>query len=338
MGAASAVLGGAGVIGSIAASDQARQAARSQRRAAEQAMNIVGAVELPDIEKQKLVLEQLAATGEYTPEMLQALSLDPSAMEQISIDPRLKSAQMEALGQLGELSKGGLSASDAAAFELARRQTESAAQARDQQLMQNLQQRGINGGGAKIAMRRASGAEASDRQNMANLEILKAAQQRALEALSQSGNLAGSIRGQEYGEQSDLARSRDIINQFNTENQQRTQQANVGLRNQAQASNLQERQRIADANVATRNMQQQQNKGLLQRDYENRMAKAQGMAGLQSNIGAAQAGEHQALGQLYSNLAGSAIGAAGKMYSPSGKNISKLNISDNTDDYFKPIS
>jgi hypothetical protein len=262
-------------------------------------------------------------------------------MEQISIDPRLKSAQMEALGQLGELSKGGLSASDAAAFELARRETESAAQARDQQLMQNLQQRGISGGGAEIAMRRASGAEASDRQNIANLEILKSAQQRALEALGQSGSLAGSIRGQEYGEQSDLARSRDIINQFNTENQQRTQQSNVGLRNQSQSSNLQERQRIADTNVATRNMQQQQQKGLLQQDYENRMAKAKGMAGLQSDVGAAQAAGYNAMGQLYSNLGGSAIGAAGAMYSPSkttgGKELPRI-ISDNISKYSNTTS
>lgn len=274
----------------------------------EQALAELNAVQLPDIEKQKLVLEQLSSTGEYTPEMLQSLSLDPSAMEQISIDPRLKGAQMSALDQLGELSKGGLSPSDAAAFELARRETESAAQARDQQLMQNLQQRGISGGGAEIAMRRASGAEASDRQNIANLEILKSAQQRALEALGQSASLAGDIRGQEYGEQSALAKSRDLINQFNTENQQRTAQSNVGLRNQAQAQNLSERQRIADANVGTRNTQQEQQKGLIQQDYLNRMSRATGRGEYLQAIDAERNRARQANNQLISRGVGAGIG------------------------------
>ena len=282
--------------------------ARASTGGMEQALAELNAVQLPDIEKQKLVLEQLASTGEYTPEMLQSLSLDPSAMEQISIDPRLKGAQMSALDQLGELSKGGLSPSDAAAFELARRETESAAQARDQQLMQNLQQRGISGGGAEIAMRRASGSEASDRQNMANLEILKSAQQRALEALGQSASLAGNIRGQEYGEQSALAKSRDLINQFNTENQQRTSQSNVGLRNQAQAQNLSERQRIADANVGTRNTQQQQQKSLIQQDYLNRMARATGRGEYLQAIDKERARASDANSQLITRGVSSGIG------------------------------
>lgn len=297
--------------------------ARASTGGMEQALAGLDAVQLPDIEKQKLVLEQLASTGEYTPEMLQSLNLGPSAMEQISIDPRLKGAQMSALDQLGELSKGGLSPSDAAAFELARRETESAAQARDQQLMQNLQQRGISGGGAEIAMRRASGSEASDRQNTANLEILKSAQQRALEALGQSANLAGNIRGQEYGEQSALAKSRDLINQFNVENQQRTSQSNVGLRNQAQAQNLNERQRIADANVATRNAQQQQQKSLLQQDYLNRMAKATGRGEYLKAIDAEKNRASEANAQLISRGVGAGIGfvAGGPAGAKAGSDI-----------------
>ena len=51
-----------------------------------------------------IVLEELKSAGMYTPEMDEALKLDDSKMNDISTDPRLKQAQMNALMKLQEIS------------------------------------------------------------------------------------------------------------------------------------------------------------------------------------------------------------------------------------------
>lgn len=78
------------------------------------------------------------------------------------------------------------------------------------------------------------------------------ADERYRAVLESLGTMAGDVRGQEFEEQADVARAKDIINKFNV--QQRTAQdvANVEAMNTAQQLNLAEQQRVADANVLNR--------------------------------------------------------------------------------------
>ena len=268
-------------------------------------------IDVPTIDEQQIALEELASVGELTPEMLQALELGPSEMEMISTDPRLQASQMAALETLGGLAEGGLSEADLAALEEARRSVEGAQTAREQAILQDMQQRGIGGAGAELAMKMASAQGAADRQNQASLDATQAAQMRALQALSAQADLAGSVRGQDFSEQAQIAAAQDAIRQFNMQNQQRVQDQNVGMRNQAQQLNLAERQRLADSNVNQRNQQQMYNQGLAQQQFQNEIQKAGGVAAQNQAMANYIQGKKDRESAFTGQLIGAAVGAAG---------------------------
>lgn len=291
------------IIGAIAADragKRAQDTAEAQLRAGREAL---AKVKLPELEKQRIALEELALTGEYDPILEQLIELGPSAMEEIEIDPRLRAAQMRALEQLGEVSESGLTEADMAAIEEARRGAEASSQARQEQILQDMQQRGQGGSGAELAARLAAGQAATDRQGQASLQIAQEANKRALEALLQRGELGSRIRAQEFGEASDVARARDLINRFNVQSAQGLQQRNVGTQNLAQQLNLSERQRIADQNIALRNQQQMYNKELLRQRYLDELNRQKAMYGMAQDqarntmsAGAREAGLYSQIG------------------------------------------
>ena len=268
-------------------------------------------IDVPTIDEQQIALEELASVGELTPEMLQALELGPSEMEMISTDPRLQASQMAALEKLGGLTEGGLSDADIAALEEARRSVEGAQTAREQAILQDMQQRGIGGAGAELAMKMASSQGAADRQNQASLDMARTAQARILESIMAEADLAGSLRGQDFSEQAQIAAAQDAIRQFNMQNQQRVQDQNVGMRNQAQQLNLAERQRLADSNVNQRNQQQMYNQGLAQQQFQNEIQKAGGVAAQNQAMANYIQGKKDRESAFTGQLIGAAVGAAG---------------------------
>ena len=272
------------IIGGIIGDDKAKGQSRAAERRLQEALEEFRRIKTPNIEEQKLDLENYQYLADLMPMLEGVETLGPSGYEQISVDPRLKAEQMSALEKLSGLSESGLTPADIAALEQVRRGAASEAEAKQGQILQEMQQRGQGGSGAELIARLKAAQSGADRQSAEGLEIAKMAQQRALEALSQSANLAGSLRGQEYNEQSDLAKARDIVNRFNTENRQSVQQRNVGTQNQAQQFNLQNRQNMANQNVGLRNQQQQYNKELLQQQFQNQLQRAQGISGQLGNL------------------------------------------------------
>lgn len=289
-----------GVINSITGQGSAD---RAQQLSGAGAAALQG-VELPDIEKQKLSLDQYQYLGDYAPLLEQLQQAGPSAMGDVAVDPRLKQQQMDALSQLAGLSQTGLSQADLAALEQTRRAAAAESQAKQGQILQEMAQRGQGGSGAELIARLKSAQSGADRQSAEGLQIARDAQARALQALSQGAGLAGSVRGQEFGEQSDIARARDVVNQFNTQNAQNVQQRNVGGQNQAQAANIQARQELSNQNVGLQNQQQQANKGLLQQQFQNAIQKAGGIAqnyGQQAGLAQQQAAN---TGTMWANIIG----------------------------------
>lgn len=268
------------LIGGLIGADQANKNRDAANKAREQALAQFANIELPDIEKQKLLLEEYQLTGQMSPELEAMINLGPSAMEQVSIDPRLRSEQMKALESISGLAQGNITPADLAGFEMARRNSAAEAQAKEGQILQNMQQRGQGGSGAELMARLQANQSGADRLQQAQLEEAKAMQNARMAALSQQANMAGQLRSQDYGEQSNLAKARDLINQFNTQNAQNVQQRNVGSKNQAQLTNLQNQQNIANMNADLRNKQQISNKGLLQQNFGNQMQLAGAKAGL----------------------------------------------------------
>lgn len=220
----------------------------------------------------------LESVGDMSPEQLRAFLQERTAYEDIAVDPRLKAQQMDTLAALQEISKAeGLTAQDKALLARIVREEDIKARGQREAIMQSAQERGIAGSGLELASQFQAQQEAATRQAMRDQEIAALAEQRKMSALLGSGELAGQMRGQEYGEQQNLAQARDMLSRFNIANQQQTEAQNVAARNQAQQYNLANQQRIAEENTKWLAMAPQQR-------FQNQMGLAQAQAGGQYQL------------------------------------------------------
>jgi hypothetical protein len=163
---------------------------------------------------------------------MDAVQMGDTAFDGVSVDPRLKDAQMAALSQLAGIAEGGgMNAADKANLAAIQSQTGQADRGRREAILQNMQQRGFGGSGNELLAQLSSSQAATDRSAQEGLNIAGMAQQRALDAMMQSGNLAGGIRGQDFGEQARIADARDAVSRFNAGVQNNANQFNAGAAN-----------------------------------------------------------------------------------------------------------
>jgi hypothetical protein len=279
--------------------------------ASKDAIRTLQQLQTPDIDDMKIKLEGLIQQGVITPEQAQAALVDGSAFEGITLDPNLKASQLSALAGLQDIGANGLTTGDRGDLLDIQNQENAAARGQREAILQGAQERGVGGSGLELAAQLQNAQDSATRASSRGFDVAKQAQARALEALMQSGQLAGNIRGQDMDEQSKIAAAKDQIAQFNAQNKQQVGLANVNALNNAQAQNLDEKQRVADQNVATRNQQEQYNKNLVQQDFDNRYKKAGGTATAQNNL----ATQQNAARQADMNLAGSLAGAGATAFS-----------------------
>lgn len=273
-----AIAAGTNVAGGLIGQEMSREDNERYKRAMNEALQMLAGVNLPDTEKMRLALESPQVQGILQPYQEQAQQLGPTAQEGITLDPRLRQAQMQALETLSKMGKEGLTAEDRMALNTVRRSVAGEEQSRQKAILQQMAERGVGGSGVELAARLQSSQSSADRAGQESDRLLAMAQRRMLEGVTQAGQLGGQIRGQEYGEQADVARAKDTIQQFNALQRAGVGQRNVSGLNQAQAGNLANAQRVSEAGVSTRNAQQQYNKQLEQQKFENEMRKAQAMA------------------------------------------------------------
>ena len=231
----------------------------------------------PEVKDMELKLDQLVLQGVITPEDAQAALVGESGMNNISLDPKLKSAQMDALSSLQDISSsGGMTNMDKA--NLSRIATDEAASARGSReaILANAASRGMGGSGLELMSQMQNDQASAGRKSQRDLDVAGMAQQRALDALMKGGQMAGDIQGQDFNRQAQVAGANDAIAKFNAQNQQQVGLTNTGARNAAQAQNVAARQSLADANANLRNQQQQYNKNLTQTNFNNQLARAGG--------------------------------------------------------------
>lgn len=276
-------------------------------------------VNVPLIGDQTLDLYLPEYLSDYQAGQESNIDMGPSSYEDIAIDPRLEAAQMGALEQISQMGETGFTPAEQAALRESRRDSASEAQAKSAQLMDEYARRGMGGSGAELAARLQAGQSSADRMSQEGDRLAQMSQERALNAIGQTAALGGQIRGQQFGEQSDVAQAKDAISQFNTANQQNVQQRNVNAANQASLRNLGEKQRIAEAGANTKNTQQQYNKQLLQQKFQNEIQKAGGVAQQYNNVAAAE--QTAAANTAKQNAA--LIGAAGSVMAASDEKVKK---------------
>jgi hypothetical protein len=296
------------VVGGLIGADQANSARSDANNLRSQALSQFANLSAPDIEQMKLNLEQYSSAGTLTPEMIQQINLGNTALEGVSTDPRLKQSQMQALQNMTQIANTGMSSADQAAYELARRNAASEAQAKQNQILQNMQARGQGGSGAELLASLQNTQSSADRLQQAQLEQAKAAQQARMQALQNQASMSSNVRSQDYNEASALANAKDAISKFNAQNAQNVGTLNTQTKNQAQQSNLTNAQNLRNNNTGLSNEQQKYNKGLLQQDFTNKRQ----LAGDKANAltGGAQAKETQA-GQTAGMWSGVGQGVGG---------------------------
>ncbi len=215
-----------------------------------------------------------------TPEQAKAAFVEQNGYDEMNLDTEGQDAQMQALRQLSEIgNEGGLTASDKSKLAAIQNQEQTAARGANEAIMQNAQARGVGGSGLEMLQRMKNQQESATRQSGKDLDVAAMGQERALQAIQQAGALGGNINQQQFNQQSQIADSRNAIQQFNAANKQQINLANTGANNAAQAANLQNKQNTANANTDLQNSQQQYNKGLLQQNFQNRNLVTQGKAG-----------------------------------------------------------
>ena len=192
-----------------ASAESARMQEEANRRY-DEALQYYEGIGVPPEEAQRIALE--------------AAQVGPSALEDVSVDPRLRGQQMQALEQLSQFGEAGLTDSEKAQQQMMMRDVAGQAQAREKSILQDMAQRGMSGSGAELAARLGSSQAAAERGSMEQAQLAGQAQQRALQAITQGAGMAGQIRGQEYGEQSEAARAADEIARFNAANRAQAQQ------------------------------------------------------------------------------------------------------------------
>jgi len=274
------------------------------------AFNNIG---IPTAEAQKIILETPELVGQLFPDLEFAEQREGTAFDDIVVPEGLKDKQLDALNTLNQIAQeGGLTPEDEAELRAIQRQVMGGAEARDASILQNMSERGMGGSGVELASRLAGNQAAQQTQaEMADRQASMAFQ-RKMEALNRVGDMSGKMRDQEFSEQSDVAKARDIMNQFNVGQRANVQQRNVATQNATQAANLGAKQATADRGVDLRNKQEEYNKGLAQKQFDNQMAQAKGtstaytsMAGTQQQQAAnKQSGAGQILGgavQLFSD-------------------------------------
>jgi hypothetical protein len=226
------------------------------------------AIGVPTIEAQKIALE--------TPELVGPLiaeQMGPSAMEEVSMDPRLQAAQRAALDEITGLGQTGLGAEDRAAFNQLRRSAAAQAEAQQASTMREMASRGMLDSGAQLAAQLQAGQSSADRMSQEGDRLAASAAEARRAALGQQANMASQMSAQDLGLKGQKASAADVINQFNTQNRQRVGESNIGY----------QRGRASDvANIA--NQQEMHNKGLQQQQFQNQMAKTGAVTGAQSNL------------------------------------------------------
>jgi hypothetical protein len=241
-----------GLVGNLMGSgDRKRQAAMIKRAMAE--LDAVG--QPPDLSRE-IIFKELQRAGILTPQLEEEITIAESEMGSLKEqDTSLRGTQKEALERIKQQAATGLTAEDRATLNQARSEAQRDANANRQALRQQMQSRGLSGGGNELMMLLQGDQGAADQAAAASDSVMAQAQQRALQALGDSSRLAGEIRNTDFNQDAMRAQARDIVLQNRAQNSVARQSANVGRLNQAQMANLQEQQRIQDANTQMANQE-----------------------------------------------------------------------------------
>lgn len=252
---------------------------------------------------------------QMNPELEQSVTLGPSEMGGITLDPQYKAAQLSALNKLQGISDaGGQDAQFLSDASKLQSNINTNLQGNTGAIQQNMATRGLSGGMSEMVAKQQAAQAAADRQSQMGLDLNAQAQQRALQALMSGQQVASNMSNQDFGQQSAKAQAADAISRFNAQNKQQVMGANVDRQNQAQQWNANTAQQVAGQNTQLNNDTQKYNSnGLAQQNYDNAYKKAGGVASGYQNIADGQNKDRDREAGFMGNIiSGGAVAYAGR--------------------------
>lgn len=272
---------GSAIIGGNAASDKLKAAQAAREAAVKQWLSI----HVPDPAQQAIELQKYQVAGQLSPALETAFQQNQSELKNLSVDPTSRAAEVQALTQMQDVaSHGGMDAGARLAETQAVNQANTNEQGQRGAIMQNYAARGVGGAGAELAAQLQASQGDANQAASTGMSSAASAEQRALQAMASSGNIASNLNSQDYGQAAKAAEAQDAINRFNTQNSQTVANSNVTNQNAAQAANLANAQSIANANVGVDNTQETHNKGLIQQQFDDQTKIASGVSNAESGV------------------------------------------------------
>jgi len=253
-------------------------------------------------------LPQESVQGAVNPNAIQVATQAPSAYNNISLDPATRAAQMAALSKYTDIANaGGLDAN----AKLALQQTIDAANAQSQgaqgAIMRSAQAEGQGGGDFALTQRALAAQGASNTAATQGLETAAMAEANREAALNAMANIGGGINASDYAQAANKAASTNAINATNMAATNAANTGNVANQIQTGEFNVGNAQGVNTRNTAANQGQVYYNAALPQKQFENELAKAGGIAG----VSGAQATAAQNATNANLGFTGSLLGTAG---------------------------
>lgn len=272
------------------------------------------AIDLPDIEKQKILLENPELVG-----LLEAEQLDPSALEEISLDPQAREAQLAALQSLQEYADEGMTETDKYAMEQMLGDVAAQERSRQAGVEAQMARQGMDQSGAAMMAKMQGSQSAANQAREKAMQTAAQGQQNRMNALNQLASQSGQMQQQDFSRQANVASAKDAIAQANAANRQ-----NVN------AQNLASRRALENQRAATANQQQMYNKGLIQQQFQNELSKAGAQNQASGNLANMYAQQGQVQAAADASTIGSIAGAGGALLGAAGQaqGFSKLFAED----------
>ena len=218
------------------------------------------------------MLEQYKSAGQYDPELEQAIAQGDTNLSGITADPRYREASENALNELAGIGNaGGMRLSDKAMIGEIMSDVDARNRGAQQAIKSDVIARGGGGSGFELASRLGAAQGSAQDANRRGLDVAAMAEDRALQAILQGGEMGMKLEGMDYGQKAAEAQAQDAIDRWNAMNRADTQSRNVASTNAGRQYNLANDQRLMDANTDTRNSEQQHNKGLYQTYFGNQL-------------------------------------------------------------------
>ena len=264
------------------------------------------------------------------PTLAQNFQEGQSSYNDIATDPRLRTNQQDSIAALDNLAKnGGFNAQDQANLSRNHMQAVQDDKARRDAILQHSGATGMSGSGNDLLAQLQSSQAATNRESQYGLDVAGQGQDRALQAIMQSGQLSGQMQNQDFSQQAQQAAARDAISRFNTSNlnsnslsnagianqhavnqangRLSTAQSNQGAQNQANQYNATNSQNISNQNVTNANTAQSLRDQLPQQNFNNLQSLASGRANADAGLSNSYTNEANRIAQKDANYMGAAI-------------------------------